>query len=96
MEVEIVVFNCFGVIFFVIFCSFEIIVYNYLIIRGKCLYLQCVLKGTGKTMTALVGVLNKHAVAIAADSAVTMGNTHKVVNSANLCGLTGSIISNLN
>lgn len=47
-------------------------------------------------MTALVGVLNKHAVAIAADSAVTMGNTHKVVNSANLCGLTGSIISNLN
>ena len=34
-------------------------------------------------MTALVGVLNKHAVAIAADSAVTMGNTHKVVNSAN-------------
>ena len=35
MEVEIVVFNCFGVIFFVIFCSFEIIFYNYLIIRGK-------------------------------------------------------------
>ena len=34
-------------------------------------------------MTALVAVLNKHAVAIAADSAVTMGNTHKVVNSAN-------------
>ena len=34
-------------------------------------------------MTAIVGVLNKHAVAIAADSAVTMGNTHKVVNSAN-------------
>lgn len=34
-------------------------------------------------MTALVGVLNKHAVAIAADSAVTMGNTHKVINSAN-------------
>lgn len=27
--------------------------------------------------------MNKHAVAIAADSAVTMGNTHKVVNSAN-------------
>ena len=45
--------------------------------------MQRVLKGTGKTMTALVGVLNKHAVAIAADSAVTMGNTHKVVNSAN-------------
>ena len=36
-----------------------------------------------KNMTAIVGVLNRHAVAIAADSAVTMGNTHKVVNSAN-------------
>ncbi|MCH4099142.1 MAG: hypothetical protein LKF06_00715 [Prevotella sp.] len=34
-------------------------------------------------MTSIVAVLNKHAVAIAADSAVTMGNTHKVVNSAN-------------
>lgn len=34
-------------------------------------------------MTAIVAVLNKHAVAIAADSAVTMGDTHKVVNSAN-------------
>lgn len=34
-------------------------------------------------MTAIVAVLNKHAVAVAADSAVTMGNTHKVVNSAN-------------
>lgn len=34
-------------------------------------------------MTAIVGVLNKHAIAIAADSAVTMGNTHKVVNCAN-------------
>lgn len=34
-------------------------------------------------MTAIVAVLNKHAAAIAADSAVTMGNTHKVVNSAN-------------
>ncbi|DBA55722.1 TPA_asm: hypothetical protein [Porphyromonas phage phage022a_WW2931] len=34
-------------------------------------------------MTAIVGVLNKHAVAIAADSAVTMGDIHKVVNSAN-------------
>lgn len=34
-------------------------------------------------MTAIVGVLNKHAVAIAADSAATMGDTHKVVNSAN-------------
>ena len=34
-------------------------------------------------MTAIVGVLNKRAVAIAADSAVTMGNTHKVINSAN-------------
>ena len=34
-------------------------------------------------MTAIVGVLNKHAVAIAADSAVTMGNTHKVINSGN-------------
>ena len=34
-------------------------------------------------MTAIVAVLNKHAVAIAADSAVTMGGIHKVVNSAN-------------
>ena len=34
-------------------------------------------------MTAIVAVLNKHAVAIAADSAVTMGDTHKVVNRAN-------------
>lgn len=34
-------------------------------------------------MTAIVAVLNKHGAAIAADSAVTMGNTHKVVNSAN-------------
>lgn len=34
-------------------------------------------------MTAIVGVLNRHAVAIAADSAVTMGHSHKVVNSAN-------------
>lgn len=34
-------------------------------------------------MTAIVAVLNKHAVAIAADSAATMGDTHKVVNSAN-------------
>ncbi|WP_296873205.1 hypothetical protein [uncultured Methanobrevibacter sp.] len=34
-------------------------------------------------MTAIVGVLNKHGIAIAADSAVTMGDTHKVVNSGN-------------
>ena len=34
-------------------------------------------------MTAIVGVLNKQAVAIAADSAVTMGDTHKVVNCGN-------------
>lgn len=34
-------------------------------------------------MTALVGILNRQAVAIAADSAVTMGNTHKVFNSGN-------------
>lgn len=34
-------------------------------------------------MTAIVAVLNKHAVAIAADSAVTMGDTHKVVNCGN-------------
>ena len=33
-------------------------------------------------MTAIVGVLNKHAVAIAADSAVTIGGK-KVFNSAN-------------
>lgn len=45
------------------------------------LYLQRVQKST--SMTAIVAVLNKHAVAVAADSAVTMGNTHKVVNSAN-------------
>ena len=38
---------------------------------------------TINNMTAIVAVLNKHAVAIAADSAVTMGDTHKVVNSAN-------------
>ena len=34
-------------------------------------------------MTAIVGVLNKHGVALAADSAVTFGNTHKVVNTGN-------------
>lgn len=34
-------------------------------------------------MTAIVGVLNKHAIAIAADSAVTLGNTHKVINCGN-------------
>ena len=34
-------------------------------------------------MTAIVAVLNKHAVAVAADSAVTFGGSHKVVNSAN-------------
>lgn len=34
-------------------------------------------------MTAIVGVLNKHGVAIAADSAVTFGNTHKVVHTGN-------------
>ncbi len=34
-------------------------------------------------MTAIVGILNRNAVAIAADSAATFGNTHKVVNSAN-------------
>lgn len=34
-------------------------------------------------MTAIVGVMNRHAIAIAADSAVTMGNTHKVVNNGN-------------
>lgn len=43
-----------------------------------CNYLK-----VSRQMTAIVGVLNKHAVAIAADSAVTMGNTHKVINSAN-------------
>ena len=32
-------------------------------------------------MTAIVSILNKHAVAIAADSAVTFG--HKVINSGN-------------
>lgn len=34
-------------------------------------------------MTAIVGVLNKHAVAMAADSAVTLGGGRKVLNSAN-------------
>ena len=34
-------------------------------------------------MTAIVGVLNKHGVALAADSAVSFGNTHKVVNTGN-------------
>lgn len=34
-------------------------------------------------MTAIVGVLNKHAVAIAADSAVTLGGGKKVLNTAN-------------
>lgn len=34
-------------------------------------------------MTAIVGVLNKHAVALAADSAVTLGGGRKVLNSAN-------------
>ncbi len=34
-------------------------------------------------MTAIVGVLNKKGLAIAADSAVTLGNTHKVLNSGN-------------
>lgn len=34
-------------------------------------------------MTSIVGVLNKSAVAIAADSAVTLGDTHKVINSGN-------------
>ena len=34
-------------------------------------------------MTAIVGFMNKHGVAVAADSAVTLGNTHKVVNTGN-------------
>jgi len=34
-------------------------------------------------MTAIVAIMNKHAVAVAADSAVTFGNTHKVVNTGN-------------
>lgn len=34
-------------------------------------------------MTTIVGVLNKRAVAIAADSAVTIGSTHKVMNTGN-------------
>lgn len=34
-------------------------------------------------MTTIVGVLNKRAVAIAADSAVTVGDTHKVMNTGN-------------
>lgn len=34
-------------------------------------------------MTAIIGVMNKHAVAIAADSAVTLGGGRKVLNSAN-------------
>lgn len=38
---------------------------------------------TKQEMTAIVGVLNKHAVAIAADSAVTLGGGKKILNSAN-------------
>lgn len=34
-------------------------------------------------MTAIVGVMNRKAIAIAADSAITVGNTHKVVNNGN-------------
>ena len=34
-------------------------------------------------MTAIVAVLNKHGAAIAADSAVTFGDTHKVINNGN-------------
>ena len=34
-------------------------------------------------MTAIIGVMNKHAIAIAADSAVTLGGGRKVLNSAN-------------
>lgn len=34
-------------------------------------------------MTAIIGVMNKHAVAIATDSAVTLGGGRKVLNSAN-------------
>lgn len=34
-------------------------------------------------MTAIIGVMNKHATAIAADSAVTLGGGKKVLNSAN-------------
>lgn len=34
-------------------------------------------------MTAIVGFMNKHGVVMAADSAVTLGNTHKVINSGN-------------
>ena len=34
-------------------------------------------------MTAIVAVLNKHGAAIAADSAVTLGDTHKVINNGN-------------
>ena len=33
-------------------------------------------------MTAIIGVMNKHAVAIAADSAVTLGGGRKVMVSA--------------
>lgn len=34
-------------------------------------------------MSAIIAVLNRHGVSLAADSAVTLGNTHKVVNSGN-------------
>ncbi|GMQ31122.1 hypothetical protein Aconfl_37650 [Algoriphagus confluentis] len=45
-------------------------------------------------MTAVVGVLNKHAVAIAADSAVTIGNGKgvKIFNGANKILVFQSII----
>ena len=38
---------------------------------------------TYNNMTAIVAVLNKHGAAIAADSAVTLGDTHKVINNGN-------------
>ena len=34
-------------------------------------------------MTAIVGILNKHGIAVAADSAETIGNGIKIYNKAN-------------
>jgi len=51
-----------------------------LLIQEKLLFLQ---SEKNIDMTAIIGVMNKHAVAIAADSAVTLGGGRKVLNSAN-------------
>ena len=51
-----------------------------MLIQEKLLFLQ---SEKNIDMTAIIGVMNKHAVAIAADSAITLGGGRKVLNSAN-------------